>query len=82
MKEDFDRIHNRIEKIDDKLDNVDKHLAVYNEQLSIHIKRTALLEDEIKPIKTHVDQIKGIGKVITILSLIATIFLAIKQFIG
>ena len=48
MKE-LDKIDRKLEKIDERIDSIDKHLAVYNSQLRFHIKRTDMLEEELKP---------------------------------
>ena len=47
----MDRIEEKLDKIDGRIDNIDKHLAVYNAQLKFNIKRTDMLEQEIKPLK-------------------------------
>jgi len=78
MKQELDRLHEKVDKIDKRLDKVDKHLAVYNNQLSIHIKRSEMLEDDMKPIKEHVHQIKGIFKFLSILGILAGIAAALK----
>lgn len=78
MKETLDRLHSKVDKIDDRLDKVDKHLAIYNEQLTIHIKRSEMLEEDMKPVKEHVHQVKGIFKFISIIGVIAGIAAAIK----
>lgn len=69
----------KLDKLDERLDNVDKNLAVYNEQLKIHIKRTELLEKDVAPIKTHVIQVQGVAKFIAILSALAGIFVLIRE---
>jgi hypothetical protein len=80
MKEDLDRLHGKIDKIDDKLDKVGIHLAVYNEQLKIHIKRTELLELDVYPIKNHVAQVSGVLKFLGVISMIVAIAVAIREF--
>lgn len=66
-----------LKKIDNRLDSVDTKLAVYNEQLKIHIKRTELLEQDLHPIKEHVQQVKGAGKLVGLLALLSTILATI-----
>ena len=44
----MDKIDEKLDRIDRRIDNIDKHLAVYNTQLKFHIKRTDMLEEEIK----------------------------------
>lgn len=50
-----------VERLDDSIDEVKNTLSNYNallavqaEQLTTHIKRTALLEEEMKPVRKHV----------------------------
>lgn len=69
----MDDLRRKLDKIEDRLDSIDKHLAVYNQQLVDHIRRTELLEDQINPIRANMDQLKGAGKLIAVLALIATI---------
>lgn len=78
MREELNRLHDKVDKIDDRLDKIDKHLAVYNEQLIIHIKRTDLLEQDVRPIKTHVAQVSGVLKFIALTSTVVGIMLAVQ----
>ena len=71
MKED-------ITEIKERLSSIDTHLAVYNEQLSYHIKRTDLLEKKIEPIDKHVHRVESIFWFVSS-SLI--IFVAIKTLL-
>ena len=82
MKQDFERIHGKLDKFDERLDNIDTHLAVYNEQLKVHIKRTEMLEEDVAPIKDHVNQVKGAIKLITIGCAIAGAVIAIMSYLG
>ena len=67
----FDRLENKLDKIQDSLSNVDKILAVNTESLITHIKRTNLLEErlerELKPVTTHVERVNGILKFVLFL---------------
>ena len=71
MKE-LEKIDRKLEKIDERIDNIDKHLAVYNSQLRFHIKRTDMLEEELKPLKSSLIKAQGaimfIGLLATIIS--------------
>ena len=68
----LEKIENKLEKIDERIDSIDKHLAVYNSQLRFHIKRTDMLEEEIKPLKSSLIKAQGaimfIGLLATIIS--------------
>ena len=71
MKE-LDKIDIKLEKIDERIDSIDKHLAVYNSQLRFHIKRTDMLEEELKPLKSSLIKAQGaimfIGLLATVIS--------------
>lgn len=89
MDDKFKRIEDKIDKLSDKfestnerLGNIDKTVAVYNEQLKIHIEGTvqnreslkifqSKMESEIKPIASHVIMMNGALKLLGVLSLIA-----------
>jgi hypothetical protein len=67
---DYDK---RLHRIELALNSIDKTLAVNTEHLADHIRRTRILEEEIKPISKHVQQMQGAGKLIALLALLATI---------
>lgn len=80
----FDRIYDKIDKVENKLDmvqdgvylrleSIDKTLVRQEANLEEHMRRTELLEQEILPIREHVHQLRGVLKFIGILSAIATI---------
>ena len=69
MKE-LDKIDRKLEKIDERIDSIDKHLAVYNSQLRFHIKRTDMLEEELKPLKSSLIKAQG---AIMFIGLLATV---------
>ena len=69
MKE-LDKIDRKLEKIDERIDSIDKHLAVYNSQLRFHIKRTDMLEEELKPFKSSLIKAQG---AIMFIGLLATV---------
>ena len=49
----------KLDKINDRIDKVDKHLAVYSNQLEFYIKRTDLIEEELKPLKSSFFKTQG-----------------------
>jgi len=69
----MDQTNKKLDRIEERLSNIEQHLAVYNEQLAYHIKRTELLEKQVHPIKQHVDELRGAGKLIALLALVASI---------
>jgi len=52
----------KLDKINERLSSIDGHLAVYNEQLKNHIRRTELLEQKMEHVDTHVKMVNGIVK--------------------
>ena len=59
----------RLERIEAKLDDTNEHLssidvtlAKQHVSLAEHMRRTSLIEEELKPIKKHVDMVQGIIK--------------------
>ncbi len=70
-------IVDKLSQLDTRLDSIDQTLVRQEENLKEHMRRTAMLEKQIKPVISHVEQVKGAGKLIAILSLVATVATAI-----
>lgn len=62
--QDLNRIFDKIEKIDDKLETMDKSLLRNTITLEEHVRRTNLLENEVRPLKKHVVIVESIFKII------------------
>ena len=81
--DDFKRIEFKIDRIDQRINNIDVTLASQHESLKDHIRRTELLEDQIKPIQKKINYAEGalklIGFVATIAGIIEVILLAVKK---
>lgn len=78
-------MENRLKSIEDKVDEVnvrlakvDTHMAVYNEQLRSHIKRTEVLEREHIVFRKVVYGLMGIGGFFAFLATAAVLFQQIK----
>ena len=78
MDNHINKLEVKIDKIDERLDKIDVHLATYNEQLKIHIKRSETLEEELKPIKSHVGLMNSLAKIIVFLGILASIYSSLK----
>lgn len=92
MEDNFKRVEEKLEKLADKVENtndrlnsIDKTVAVYNEQLKIHIEGTIQnretirilqdkLESELKPIKSHVSLMNNIAKIVIFVGVLAAIY--------
>jgi flagellar motor component MotA len=81
MKHELHNIEQKINKLDERLDSIDVNLAVYNEQLKEHIRRTELLEEDVSPIKEHVSEVRGFIKLISAAAAILGIVAAVKPFL-
>jgi predicted neutral ceramidase superfamily lipid hydrolase len=76
----MDDINGRLRNIETSLHAIDKTLAINTEHLADHIRRTGIIEDELKPVVKHVEQMRGAGKLIALLALIATIMTVVLIF--
>ena len=81
MKNSLHNIEAKVNKLDDKLDSIDVHLAVYNEQLKVHIKRTEMLEEDMQPIKQHVHEVSVMFKFLGFVMAAVGVFAAVKPYI-
>ena len=68
----------RLEEIERLLAMIDKTLALNTAHLDEHIRRTEILEDEIKPVKKHVEQMRGAAKLLAIAAVVATLLKAVS----
>ena len=75
----IEKINQKLDKIDQRIDNIDKHLAVYNAELKFHVKRTDMLEEEIKPIKSSLIKAQG---ALCFIGIIATVVSVAVAFMG
>lgn len=68
------QMDNKIDLILEKIHNIDKTMDRNTVSLELHIKRTNLLESELKPIKEHVQLMNAIAKVIVFVGVLIGIF--------
>jgi len=69
----------KLDKIVDKLGAIDSTLAAQHVTLQEHTRRSTLLEEDMKPIKKHVNMVEGAIKFIGLVGIIATIVEAIHM---
>ena len=69
----MERFDDKLTIISDRLGSIDVTLAKQNIQLTEHIRRTAILEAEIKPIRKHVTVVQGVGASLGVISVILSI---------
>lgn len=68
-----ERIEDKIDKLADKLANIDKTLAVNTSSLVEHVRRTNLLEERVEPLEKDVTMIHGALKFIGVVATLAAI---------
>jgi hypothetical protein len=67
MDKRFDKLEEKIDKIVDKVGEINTTLAAQHVTLEEHIRRTELLEGEILPIKKHVTIVNAFMKLLGLL---------------
>lgn len=67
-------------RMEERLDSIDRTLAAQNVSLEEHIRRTELLENEVKPLSKFYSQWVGVFKFISIAGIIATIIATLMKF--
>lgn len=75
---DSKQVFEQLEKINGRLGSIDTTLAVNTSSLQEHMRRTAIIEGDLKPIKAHVSRIDGalmvLGGLATLAGLIASFY--------
>lgn len=67
----WERVFDSLEKQSDNLKKINDNLIVNNQHLAEHMKRTALLEDSLKPVRRAYDAVIWLG---CIVAFVATIW--------
>lgn len=70
----LERMEAKLDDISDHLGSIDVTLGQQHISLKEHIRRTALLEHEMRPIKRHVNMLDGALKLLGLIAAVATIF--------
>jgi archaellum component FlaC len=77
----LERIESKLDATNSHLSSIDVTLASQHESLKYHIKRTELLEAELKPIKKHVDMVAGAFKLIGLTAALGAAYAFLKSVI-
>jgi cytochrome c-type biogenesis protein CcmH/NrfG len=77
-KNNLDYIHDLLAKLDHQMDDMNETLIKHDANLAEHMRRTELLEEQIVPVKKHVDMMQGVAGFVALLALIATIYAAVR----
>jgi len=86
------RILNKLDIMDERIDSINKNLAVYNEQLKVHIegtiqnrKQIAALDqkilDKITPVEDHVKAVNTVLKLAGGIAILLAAFESIKNLL-
>lgn len=67
------RLEAKVDKLDDRLDSVDKTLILQEANLKEHMKRSDLLEKKLEPVERHVNAVNTVFKLIGVVASLATI---------
>ena len=78
----LDRIESKVDKVDERINFIDRTLAVNTESLIQHMRRTSLIEADIKPIKIHVHRVEGALKLFGLISLLVGIAAGLLKIFG
>jgi hypothetical protein len=76
------RIEEKVDKIHDAIKSIDVTLAGQHVSLAEHIRRTELLETEVRPIKEHVAFMQACLRLIGAITVGLGLALTVKQLIG
>lgn len=89
MDERLKRIESKIDKLDDRLDSLDKTSVKQEQNLAEHMRRTELAEanidsirDELKPVQRHVAMLEGILKFIGLVGTLVAIAAGVVKVIS
>lgn len=77
----LERVEDKIDALNAHLSSIDSTLAAQHVSLAEHIKRTSILEEEMKPVKEHVAMVHGVLKFIGLLTGLGTLYGLFKKFI-
>lgn len=76
----LERIELKIDDLSEHISSIDTTLALQEVSLTEHVKRTNILEERIKPVETHMTELKGIINFLKLLALLATIVEALHYW--
>lgn len=85
----LDLILERLTSIDERLNKIEETAARHDENLKEHMKRSDLLEqnikileteleNELKPVQTHIVYVSGFFKLVVFISILVGIYSALK----
>lgn len=60
-------IRAKVDRMDERLDSIDKTLTLNTQSLVEHVKRTNILEQKLEPVERHVALVNATAKVLSVL---------------
>lgn len=79
--ESLEKLDETVQKIDKRIDHIDVTMAKNTVSLEEHVKRTNLLEEQIKPVRSFYDGMIFTGKIIGFLTLLASFTLGVLELL-
>ncbi len=76
----LERVEDKLDKVVDSISNINVTLAKQSVILEEHVKRSTMLEDQMKPIKKHVDLVNAAFKLLGLLISVGGIHGLMKLF--
>ena len=70
-------IIHKLESMETRIGAIENLQGIHNAHLESHMKRTENVEEALLPIKDHVNQMKGAGKLLGVLAVIGSIVTAV-----
>lgn len=87
--EKLEKLDNKLDKTNERLNDIDKTLVKQEASLSEHIRRTeineeaiGLVRDEMKPVKKHIYMMEGALKLLGVLSLLVGLLVGVLKLFG
>lgn len=81
LEEKIDKVDEKVDKLNEKLASIDKTLAINTESLIEHMRRTNLIEAELKPVSKHVTLMESAFKVAGVIGSILVFFAGIIKIL-
>lgn len=78
----LNKLETKMDQVDGRLNSMDKTLVKQEENLKEHIRRTEILESELKPIKKHVTHMEGALKLIGVLTTVVGFISGLAKLFG
>lgn len=81
MSEKIDKVLEKLDKIDERVDRIDVTMAKQEVVLEEHVRRTNILEDELKPIKKHVNMVNAVVKILVVVGSLVGFLATLKALL-